>query len=64
MKRNLLFEILESPIENVVQKEEILLVAKLAKRCLKSKAKKRPSMIEVAADLNRVIEEQLLKRNS
>ncbi|KAK3006948.1 hypothetical protein RJ639_017857 [Escallonia herrerae] len=36
------------------QKEEICVVAKLAKRCLKLKAKKRPSMKEVAADLDRL----------
>ncbi|KAK3002820.1 hypothetical protein RJ639_018775 [Escallonia herrerae] len=54
MKRNCLFEILESLVVTEGQKEEILTVANLAKRCLKLNAKKRPSMKEVAADLDRL----------
>ncbi|KAH7838770.1 hypothetical protein Vadar_030945 [Vaccinium darrowii] len=40
-------------------KEDILAVAKLAKRCLKLNAKKRPSMREVAADLDRLAGKQI-----
>ncbi|KAH7850391.1 hypothetical protein Vadar_032166 [Vaccinium darrowii] len=40
-------------------KEDILVVAKLAKRCIKLNAKKRPSMREVAADLDRLTGKQI-----
>ncbi|KAA8519334.1 hypothetical protein F0562_013590 [Nyssa sinensis] len=50
-KQNCLFEILETLVMNEGQKEDILAVANLAKRCLKLNSKKRPNMKEVAANL-------------
>ncbi|KAL0407544.1 UNVERIFIED_CONTAM: Wall-associated receptor kinase [Sesamum latifolium] len=57
VKENCLFEILEQVVVYEGEKEEILAVAQLAKRCLKINARKRPSMKEVAAEL-----EQLRKK--
>ncbi|KAA8519340.1 hypothetical protein F0562_013596 [Nyssa sinensis] len=67
LKQNCLFEILENLVMNEGQKEEILAVAKLAKRCLKLNAKKRPNMKEVAANLDQLRRTQvqpLLLQNS
>ncbi|XP_059637990.1 wall-associated receptor kinase-like 8 [Cornus florida] len=62
IKHSGLFEILDTLVVNEGQEEEINVVATLAKRCLKLNAKKRPSMKEVAAELDRLrrIQEQLL----
>ncbi|XP_059637971.1 wall-associated receptor kinase-like 8 [Cornus florida] len=62
IKESGLFEILDALVVNEGQEEEINVVATLAKRCLKLNAKKRPSMKEVAAELDRLrwIQEQLL----
>lgn len=54
VKENCLFEILEKVVVYEGEKEEILAVAKLAKRCLKINARKRPSMKEVAAELDQL----------
>ncbi|KAK2994120.1 hypothetical protein RJ640_003643 [Escallonia rubra] len=54
MKQNFLLEILEEVVLCEAREEEILEVAKLAKRCLKRNPKKRPSMKEVAAGLYRL----------
>ncbi|KAA8519339.1 hypothetical protein F0562_013595 [Nyssa sinensis] len=54
MKQNYLFEILETLVMNEGQKEEILAVAKLAERCLKPSGNERPSMIDVAANLDQL----------
>ncbi|KAA8519337.1 hypothetical protein F0562_013593 [Nyssa sinensis] len=54
MKQNYLFEILETLVMNEGQKEEILAVAKLAERCLKLSGSERPSMIDVAANLDQL----------
>ncbi|XAR72556.1 Non-specific serine/threonine protein kinase, partial [Bertholletia excelsa] len=50
VKHNVLFQILDELVVREGQEQEILVVAKLAKRCLKLKANKRPSMKEVAAE--------------
>ncbi|KAM7508429.1 hypothetical protein LguiA_018882 [Lonicera macranthoides] len=54
MKHNCLFKILEPTVLNNGKQDEILAVASLAKRCMKLSGKKRPSMKEVAADLDRL----------
>ncbi|KAM7481388.1 hypothetical protein LguiB_005971 [Lonicera macranthoides] len=51
MNENNLFNILDPRVEREGGNEEILAVAKLAKRCLSSKVKKRPTMKEVAIEL-------------
>lgn len=63
MKANCLFEILEKVVEYEGQMEKILAVAKLAKRCLKLKAHKRPSMKEVAAELDQLRKNKYLSEH-
>ncbi|KAK3009801.1 hypothetical protein RJ639_015164 [Escallonia herrerae] len=54
MKRNRLFEVLDTLVVDEGLEEEILAVAKLAQRCLNMIAKKRPVMKEVAAILDQL----------
>ncbi|XP_019189155.1 PREDICTED: wall-associated receptor kinase 2-like [Ipomoea nil] len=49
-----LFEMLDRVVANEGGEEEIFAVAKLAKRCIKLNAKKRPCMMEVATELQRL----------
>ncbi|PIA65118.1 hypothetical protein AQUCO_00100544v1 [Aquilegia coerulea] len=51
MKEDSLFELLEAGIINEGKEEQVLAVAELAKRCLNLKGEERPSMKEVAAEL-------------
>ncbi|PIA35626.1 hypothetical protein AQUCO_03500172v1 [Aquilegia coerulea] len=51
IKQDRLHEILETLVLNEAGKEEIFVVAKLAKRCLKLLGKKRPTMKEVTVEL-------------
>ncbi|KAF5179734.1 Wall-associated receptor kinase [Thalictrum thalictroides] len=53
IKENTLHEILDAGIVNEENKEQVYGVALLAKRCLKLDGEKRPSMKEVAAELER-----------
>nr|GMD98785.1 wall-associated receptor kinase 5-like [Ipomoea batatas] len=50
-----LFEILDHAVANEGGEEEIFAVAKLAKRCIKLNARKRPGMMEVATELQRLL---------
>ncbi|KAI3994456.1 hypothetical protein MKX01_012713 [Papaver californicum] len=52
MKQNQLFDILEARVVNEGDKDEILVIAKLVKKCLKSNVRKRPTMKEVATSLD------------
>ena len=54
MKQNRLFEILDNQVVNEGQKEEIVAVAKLTKRCLKLNGKKRPTMRQMEVDLEQL----------
>ncbi|CAA2934504.1 wall-associated receptor kinase 2-like [Olea europaea var. sylvestris] len=54
LKENRLYGILEQLVANEGHKEDIVAVAKLAKRCLKLKARNRPSMKEVASELEQL----------
>ena len=54
IEENRLFEILDRIVADEGLDEEILAVAKLAKRCLKLNARKRPSMKEIAAELDQL----------
>ncbi|KAL6332392.1 hypothetical protein AAG906_004964 [Vitis piasezkii] len=54
MKQNCLFEILDNQVVNEGQKEEIVAVAKLTKRCLKLNGKKRPTMRQMEVDLKQL----------
>ena len=50
MKQNHLFDILDDRIKKEGDKEEIIIVANLAKSCLRLNGKKRPTMGEVAME--------------
>ncbi|KAI3838419.1 hypothetical protein MKX03_013183 [Papaver bracteatum] len=52
MKQNQLFDILEARVVDEGDKDEILVIAKLVKKCLKSNVRKRPTMKEVATSLD------------
>lgn len=54
LKQNRITEIVDPEIVKEVEEHVILAVAKLAKRCLNFNARKRPSMKEVAAELDRL----------
>ncbi|XVF65402.1 hypothetical protein PTKIN_Ptkin09bG0245900 [Pterospermum kingtungense] len=51
MKKNPLFDILDTMVRKDGPQEEIMAVAKLAKRCLNLNGKKRPAMKQVAVEL-------------
>ncbi|GKV26876.1 hypothetical protein SLEP1_g36094 [Rubroshorea leprosula] len=61
MEGNGLFSILDARVRESSAHEEITKVAKLALRCLSLNGKKRPKMIEVAAELEQI---RLLQNNS
>ncbi|XP_059446773.1 wall-associated receptor kinase-like 10 [Corylus avellana] len=54
MEENNLFDIIDSRVLNEGKKEDIITVANLAKRCLNLNGKKRPTMKEVAMELEAV----------
>ncbi|XP_059461865.1 wall-associated receptor kinase-like 22 [Corylus avellana] len=54
MEENNLFDVLDSRVLKESKKEEIVAVANLAKRCLHLNGKKRPTMREVAMELEAV----------
>ncbi|KAF8410196.1 hypothetical protein HHK36_002718 [Tetracentron sinense] len=51
MKQNRLFEILEERVVQEVSREQILEIAELAKRCVRLKGDERPTMKEVAMEV-------------
>ncbi|KAL6137236.1 hypothetical protein ACLB2K_062528 [Fragaria x ananassa] len=55
MEENRLFDILDDEVMKGAKKEEILAVANLAKRCLNMKGKKRPTMKEIAVELEGIL---------
>ncbi|KAF5811275.1 putative protein kinase RLK-Pelle-WAK family [Helianthus annuus] len=52
VKHNLLVEILDKQVVQEAMMDDVVLGAKLAKRCMKMKSNRRPSMEEVVADLD------------
>ncbi|KAF2596423.1 hypothetical protein F2Q68_00009463 [Brassica cretica] len=54
MKENRVLDIVDSRIKEECKPEQVLAVAKLARRCLSLKGKKRPSMREVSSDLEKI----------
>ncbi|KAM5580137.1 wall-associated receptor kinase-like 22 [Rosa sericea] len=56
MEENRLLEILDARVMNEGGKEEIMAVAQLARRCLNMKGKKRPTMKEVAVQLEGIFQ--------
>ena len=51
MKENHLFDILDDRLKKESDKEEVIIVANLAKRCLHLNGRKHPTMREVAIEL-------------
>ncbi|KAH9699262.1 Wall-associated receptor kinase-like 1 [Citrus sinensis] len=51
INENRLFEVLDAEVHREAEKEEVITVAMVAKRCLKLNGKKRPTMKEVALEL-------------
>ncbi|KAF6169687.1 hypothetical protein GIB67_004079 [Kingdonia uniflora] len=56
VKEDRVFEVLETRVANEARKEEIQVVARLAKKCLKLVGKKRPTMKEVVTQLENLRE--------
>jgi hypothetical protein len=54
MEENNLFDILDSRVLKEGKKQEIIAVANLAKKCLDLNEKKRPTMKEVAMELETI----------
>ncbi|KAH6771537.1 hypothetical protein C2S52_016340 [Perilla frutescens var. hirtella] len=54
MKENQLFDILDARVQNQGKKEEIVSIAELARRCLHLNGKRRPTMKEVAVELENI----------
>ncbi|KAJ4908969.1 Wall-associated receptor kinase-like 22 [Raphanus sativus] len=54
MKENRVIDIVDSRIKEECKPEQVLAIAKLARRCLSLKGKKRPSMREVSIELERI----------
>ncbi|KAF3524591.1 hypothetical protein F2Q69_00051890 [Brassica cretica] len=54
MKENRVLDIVDSRIKEECKQEQVLAVAKLARRCLSLKGKKRPNMREVSIELERI----------
>ncbi|KAL5718330.1 hypothetical protein ACHQM5_011242 [Ranunculus cassubicifolius] len=63
MKDNCLFQVLDSVVQDEASQEEILALAKLAKKCIKPVGKKRPTMKEVTTELERLRRPPDLKEN-
>ena len=53
-RRNRFFQILEPRVQNEGSREQLLAVAEVTKRCLRLKGEDRPTMKEVAAELERL----------
>jgi serine/threonine protein kinase len=54
VKENHLFDILDTQVRREENKEEVMAIANLAKRCLHMNGKKRPTMIEIMMELEGV----------
>nr|POE96579.1 wall-associated receptor kinase-like 2 [Quercus suber] len=54
LKENRLFDILDTQVSKVSNKDEVIAIANLAKRCLHLNGKKRPTMIEILMELEGV----------
>ena len=54
LKENRLFDILDTQVSKDGNKDEIMTIANLAKRCLHFNGKKRPTMIEIMMELEGV----------
>ena len=55
MEQNLFFEIVDARIDEVGRREEIMAMANLARRCLNLSGTERPTMMEVAIELDGIM---------
>ncbi|KAK4594088.1 hypothetical protein RGQ29_017953 [Quercus rubra] len=53
-EKNRLFDILDTQVRKVCNKDEVMAIANLAKRCLHLNGKKRPNMLEIMMELEGV----------
>jgi serine/threonine protein kinase len=63
VKENRLFDILDTQVRKEENKEEVMAIANLAKRCLHLNGKKRPTMIEIMMELEGVQKISLVQPN-
>uniref|UniRef100_A0A7N2RD37 Protein kinase domain-containing protein n=1 Tax=Quercus lobata TaxID=97700 RepID=A0A7N2RD37_QUELO len=63
LKENRLFDILDTQVSKVSNKDEVMAIANLAKRCLHLNGKKRPTMIEILMELEGVQKISLVQPN-
>ncbi|KAJ4723283.1 putative Kinase [Melia azedarach] len=63
MEENRLFEVLDSRVLKEGDREEIIIFAKLAQRCLNLNGRKRPTMREVATELMRIRGDSIVPLN-
>ena len=63
MDRNYFFDILDARTMNEDKREQMIAMAKLAKRCLNLKGKKRPTVKEVAMELEAIQMFQKVQQN-
>nr|XP_023897496.1 wall-associated receptor kinase-like 22 [Quercus suber] len=54
LKENCLFDILDTQVNKVCNKDEVIAIANLAKRCVHLNGKKRPTMMEIMMELEGV----------
>ncbi|XP_050243047.1 wall-associated receptor kinase-like 10 [Quercus robur] len=54
LKENRLFDILDTQVSKVCNKDEVIVIANLAKRCVHLNGKKRPTMMEIMMELEGV----------
>ena len=63
LKENCLFDILDTQVSKVDNKDEVMKITNLAKRCLNFNGKKWPTMIEIMMELEGVQKISPLKPN-
>ncbi|KAM4089971.1 hypothetical protein ACJW30_09G024600 [Castanea mollissima] len=63
LKENRLFDILDTQVSKVCNKDEVIAIANLAKRCVHLNGNKRPTMMEITMELERVQKVSLAQPN-
>ncbi|KAK9985519.1 hypothetical protein SO802_030470 [Lithocarpus litseifolius] len=63
LKENRLFDILDTQVSKVCNKDEVIAIANLAKRCVHLNGKKRPTMMEIMVELEGVQKVSLAQPN-
>ncbi|KAK7841232.1 wall-associated receptor kinase-like 2 [Quercus suber] len=63
LKENQLFDILDTQVSKVCNKDEVIAIANLAKRCVHLNGKKQPTMMEIMVELEGVQKVSLAQPN-